>query len=40
MAKRLSVDPTTLARLERGKGTPSKKVQQTIAAFFREPHLD
>jgi transcriptional regulator with XRE-family HTH domain len=41
-AKRLGIDPTTLARWERGKGTPSKKAQRIITGFLksREPELD
>jgi transcriptional regulator with XRE-family HTH domain len=41
-AKRLGVDPTTLARWEKGKGTPSKKFQRIITGFleFREPDFD
>ena len=33
-AKRLGVDPTTLARWEKGKGKPSKKLQRIIAGFL------
>jgi len=41
-AKRMGVDPTTLARWEKGKGTPSKKLQRIITGFFkfREPGFD
>jgi transcriptional regulator with XRE-family HTH domain len=37
-ANRLGVDPTTLARWEKGKDTPSKKFQRIITGFlkFRE----
>jgi transcriptional regulator with XRE-family HTH domain len=34
LAKRLKIDPTTLARWEKGKGRPSKELLQTLLNFF------
>jgi len=33
-AKRLGIDPTTLARWEKGKGTPSKNLERMIAGLL------
>ncbi len=34
LAKRLKIDPSTLALWEKGKGWPSKEFLQTVADFF------
>jgi transcriptional regulator with XRE-family HTH domain len=34
LAKRLKIDPGTLARLEKGKGRPTKEFLQTLSDFF------
>ena len=34
LAKQLKIDPTTLARWEKGKGRPVKEFLQTLSDFF------
>jgi transcriptional regulator with XRE-family HTH domain len=36
MAKRLGVDPTTLGRWERGRGRPSKKLNDVLVQFEKK----
>lgn len=40
MAGRLRVDPGTLARWEKGRGTPSPRLQEIIDTHFRSPGGD
>lgn len=38
LAEELGVDPTTIAKWERGKTTPSRRFQRVISALFRSRH--
>ncbi len=37
LAKQLKIDPTTLARWEKGKGIPTKELLEKLNQFFTTP---